>query len=323
VTILVTGAGLLGRLAARRLNQLRRPVLLADIRPPAGLNGLPSVQLDVADWSQLDHVVRTHEVGAIVHTAAMLTPGMQRDPLAGIRTNVMGTANVLEAARRHALRRVVVISSTTVAYGAFGELPLEPIPEDFAMHAVSTCPASLYSCTKLAGEHLALVYARKHGVDAVVLRVAAVLGWDGEAATSVPGQMMETLVSAGLSGQPADFEGTALLWGGVEEFVDARDCADAIVASLDAPSPRQRVYHVATGVAHTFDQVVEAVRRELPRLRIGRAPPLPRGGISGFPFQRPAPSDIKATERELGFRASRDLADTVRHLAGRGTSPNS
>lgn len=314
MTILITGAGLLGCLTARLLQQRGERVLLADIRTPAGADGLAVVQVDVSDWARVDQVVREHGVRSIVHTAAVLTLGMRRDPLAGIRTNVMGTANVLEAARRHALRRVIITSSTTVAYAAFGALPPEPIPEDFPLHALSTCPASLYACTKLSAEHLALTYARHYGVDAVVLRVAAVLGWEGQPATSVPGQMMEKLVDAGLSGKPARFEDATLLWGGVEEFVDARDCATAIVAALIAPSPQQRVYHVATGVAHTFDEVVQAVRSELPRLEIGHAPPLPRGGISGFPHRRPAPSDVSAAERELGFRAQYDLTDTVRHL---------
>ena len=313
MTTLITGAGLLGRLAARMLQEQGRPVLLADIRPPADLDGLPVVTADVGDWAQMERIASTHGVRDIVHTAAMLTPGMRRDPLAGIRTNLMGTTHVLELARRHTLRRVVIASSTTVTYAAFGSLPSAPIPEDFAFHAVSESPASLYACTKLAAEHLALAYARQHGVDAVVLRIGAVLGLEDRAATSVPGQMMERLVNAGLFGEPARFEDAALLWSGTEEFIDARDCARAIVAALDAPAPQQRVYHVATGTAHTFEQVVETVRRALPRLQIGHAP-LPHGGLSGFPFRRPAASDVQAARRELGFQPMHDLADTVRYL---------
>ncbi|EDT41710.1 NAD-dependent epimerase/dehydratase family protein [Burkholderia ambifaria] len=319
MTILITGAGLIGRLTAAQLHSQGETVLLADIRPAAAddVGGLPFFQADLTDWPGLCDLIRRHGVRSIVHTAAMLTPAIRRDPLAGVRTNVMGTTHVLEAARLFGLHRVVIASSTIVTYSAFGTLPPTPIPEDFASLSVSERPGSLYACTKVAGEHLALAYAQHYQGDACVLRYAAVLGGEPEGATSVPGRMLECLLHAGRNGIPARYDDQRLLWGGREEFIDARDCAAATVAALRATNPAQRVYNVATGHHVSFDELVAIVRRHFPALRV-EGVPLPRGGLSGFAFQRPAPSDVGAAWRELGFRARYSLEDTVAHLVGAG-----
>ncbi|AIY39690.1 UDP-glucose 4-epimerase [Collimonas arenae] len=317
MTTLITGAGLIGRLTARQLRAQGKTVLLADIRRPPSddLGDLPLVQADVTDWPGLGHLIHQHQVHSIVHTAAMLTPAIRRDPLTGIRVNVMGTANILEAARQFKLRRVLIASSTTVMYSAFGSLPDTPIPEDFSYRIVSERPASLYACTKIANEHLALAYAQQYGVEAIVLRFGAVLGAGSEAASSVPGQMLDCLLRAGRSGEPARYESTNLLWGGQEEFIDARDCAAAAAAALHAPNPAQGIYNIATGECFTFDEFVAVVRRSFKTLQVADLC-LPAGGLSGFAFQRPAPSDVGTAWRELGFRARYSLADTISHIAG-------
>ncbi|MDP9912553.1 UDP-glucose 4-epimerase [Variovorax boronicumulans] len=315
MTTLITGAGLLGRLIARQLVEQDERVVLADVRcpPPGELDGLALELCDVTDWEGLCGLIKRHRVRSIVHTAAMLTPAIRRDPLAGVRVNVMGTAHVLEAARRFELGRVVIASSTTVMYSAFNSLPFEPIDEDFSYRIVSERPGSIYAVTKVAGEHLALAYAQLHGVDTVVLRIGAVLGVGAEAASSVPGQMIECLLQAGRAGRPARFENPNLLWGGQEEFVDARDCAAAHVAALRAKAPIQRIYNIGTGRAHTFEELLAMVRRHYPTLGVVDLQ-LPEGGLSGFPHQRPAASDVSAASRELRFEAAYSLQDTVDYL---------
>ncbi|WP_321874367.1 NAD-dependent epimerase/dehydratase family protein [Burkholderia ubonensis] len=314
MTTLITGAGLIGRLTARQLLEQGAAVVLADIRRLPS-DDLPIVQVDVTDWDALADLIRKHRVDSIVHTAAMLTPAIRQAPLAGVRVNVMGTANVLEAARQCALRRVVIASSTTVMYSAFGSMSATPIPEDFPYRIVSERPASIYACTKVANEHLALAYTQQHDVDAVVLRYGAVLGAGSDAASSVPGQMLDCLLRAARSGEPARYENANLLWGGVEEFIDARDCATAAVAALVARHPVQRIYNIATGECFTFDEFVEVVRRSFPALRVADVR-LPEGGLSGFACQRPAPSNVEAAWRELKFRARHSLPDTISHIAG-------
>ncbi|MFM0500780.1 NAD-dependent epimerase/dehydratase family protein [Paraburkholderia caffeinilytica] len=316
MTVLITGAGMIGRLSAAQLRAQGENVVLVDVspRPPEELAGVSLELCDVTDFARLDDLVARHQVTSIVHTAALLSTAIRHDPLAGIRVNTMGTANVLEIARRRGLARVVIASSTTVMYSAFGSLPATPIPEDFAYRIVSERPASIYAATKVASEHLALAYASLYDLSVVVLRYGAVLGAGAEAATSVPGKLLSCLLEAGRSGSAARLDDPILLWNGREEFIDARDCATANVAALRAPAPTQRVYNIATGQWFSLDEFIEVVRQRYPLLSIAELR-LPEGGFAAFPHVRPAPSDVSAARRELGFSAAHSLADTVAHFA--------
>lgn len=311
MTTLITGAGLIGQLTAAQLAAGGEKVIIADIRHTDAPDGIEVAVCDVTDMPALDELVVRHRVTAIVHTAAMLSTGIRQAPLRGVEVNVMGTANVLEVVRQRALRRVVLASSTTVEYAAFGALPAAPIPEDFPMRSISHRPGNIYAMTKVANEHLGLLYGDLYGVDVVVLRYGAVLGGSG-APTSVPGRLLAWLVAAARAAEPVTLDDPLLAWDGIEEFVDARDCARANLAALAAVTHTQRVYNIAPGTGCTMAEFVAAVRTVHPQLRVTLPPPTGRG-FAGFRHIRPAASDVAAATRDLGFRCIHDLGMSVRH----------
>ena len=316
MTTLITGAGLIGQLTAELLAARGEGVVLADIRAPskAPAPNISVASCDVTDATRIDALIRHYRVRRIVHTAAMLSTGIRKDPVRGVAVNVVGTAVVLEAARQHKLDRVVIASSTTVGYASFGRHDAVPIEEDVSLATISERPASIYAMTKLADEHLALLYGDLYDLDTIILRYGAVLGGDLAAPTSVPGRLLSVLVDAGRRGVAVAIDDPFLGWDGREEFVDARDCARANVAALDAAEPRQRVYNVAPGTWHTMGEFVDAVRPLHPQLQVALPPPTGKG-FAGFPHMRPAPSSTEAAQRELGFTCAYDLEQTIRHWA--------
>jgi UDP-glucose 4-epimerase len=313
VTVLITGAGVIGTLTAALLVARGDRVVLADVREPGEVPpGSSFARCDVTDGPALDTLIADHGVTRIVHTAAMLSTAIRRDPVRGIAVNVVGTATILDAARRLGLKRVVCASSTTVGYSAFGSLTGDNVPEDLPLRLVSERPGSIYAATKIAGEHLALVYADLYGVDAAVLRYAAVIGGPLEAPTSVPGRLLADLVAAAREGRPIHLDDPLLMWGGGEDFVDARDCALANVMALDAPSLHQRVYNVATGVSVDMPGFLAAVKAAWPTLDV-TVTTIPETGFAGFRHRRPAPTDVRAAADELGFTCLHDITDSVRY----------
>ena len=314
MTTLVLGAGLIGSLTAQQLLAQGDSVVLADLRVPqlahSGVGRLATLALDVTDFPALMDVVKAHGVTRIVHTAALLSTAIRQDPLLGIRVNIMGTAHVLECARQLSLQRVVLASSTTLAYNTFGQHGPQAMEEDVPMRLLSERPASIYAATKLAGEQLALLYSDLYGVETVSLRYGAVLGGDLERPTSVPGRLIQTLVQAARSGQVCALNDPFLVWGGREEFVDARDCARANVRALQAAQLKQRVYNIASGEWFTLGEFVQAMQREWPQLQV-QLPTEPSTGFAGFPHQRPSPSSIEAAQLELGFQTDYTLGDSL------------
>lgn len=310
---LITGAGLIGSHVARLLADRGESVYLYDVNPvrdhvasvvdPARV-GL--IRGDVLDLEGLGRGLRDHRIGRILHTAALLTAAVREAPYEGVRVNVLGTATLLEAARRAGLRRVVLSSSSTVYYALFNEPAAAPYPEDFGMRVVSQRPTSVYAATKLAGEHLGLLYGDLYGLDVVVVRFAAVLGlWPGPTG-GMASRLVRALLEPALRGEPAVIDDPRLVWHGGDEFVDVRDAAAGAVAALAAPAPSARVYSIGMGVLHGFDDFVQAARRVVPGLRV-EVRVTPAGGFAGYPLLRPQPSDNSAARRDLGFAHTHDL----------------
>jgi UDP-glucose 4-epimerase len=102
------------------------------------------------------------DVDVVMHLAALIAiPYSYRAPESFVATNVQGTLNVLEAARRHGTERVIV-TSTSEVYGTPESLPIR---ETHPLNAQSP-----YAATKVAADQLALSYHRSFNVPVVVLR---------------------------------------------------------------------------------------------------------------------------------------------------------
>ena len=148
--VLVTGgAGFIGSNIVRTLLEMGyTPAVLDDLSSGFAENLVPEVPFFEADVRDGEAVLGAADgCDVIIHLAASV--GNARsidDPIKDSQINVLGTLNVLQAARRHGLRRIVFSSSA----GIFGELKTLPIAEDHPQD-----PDSPYGASKLAAEKIA------------------------------------------------------------------------------------------------------------------------------------------------------------------------
>ena len=171
---LVTGgAGFIGSHIVEALVQKGCRVTVLDNLSSGHLSNLDAVanqirfiKGDITDQKILSDAVSGCKV--IFHEAAMVsvTDTIAR-PLSSAKVNELGTLNVLEAARRHNSRRVVLASSSAI----YGDDPKLPKHESMAPK-----PLSHYAVQKLAGEHYASVYTNLFGLETVSLRYFNVYG---------------------------------------------------------------------------------------------------------------------------------------------------
>jgi UDP-glucose 4-epimerase len=173
VRALVTGgAGFIGSNIVRLLLDRGHEVVVIDNLSSghrSNLAPLPDARLvegDVRDAADVDRAIEGCEV--VFHLAASVgnTRSIEH-PLEDSGINVMGTLTVLEAARRHGVRKLVFSSSA----GIFGELKTVPIRED---HPVE--PDTPYGASKLGAEKLCLAYAKLYPLECVCLRYFNVYG---------------------------------------------------------------------------------------------------------------------------------------------------
>jgi UDP-glucuronate 4-epimerase len=127
------------------------------------------VQGDLTDPAVLNELLAGVKFDQIIHLAARagVRPSLE-EPALYQRVNVEGTANLLEAARRHLVPKVIIASSSSV-YGVNSKVPFSE--GDPIFHAISP-----YAASKLACEALGHVYHHVYGLEVVMLRFFTVYG---------------------------------------------------------------------------------------------------------------------------------------------------
>ncbi len=255
-TALVTGgAGFIGSNLVDALVADGRSVHVVDdlsngdagrVAPPARLH-----ELDVRDGERLSALVREIAPDTIFHLAAQADVRRAVDePGFDAAVNVIGTINVLEAARATGAR-VVFASTGGAAYGEAPDIPV-PTPE-----SVEPRPLSQYGMSKVAGEGYCHVYGRLHGVEAVVLRLANVYGPrqdpHGEAG------VVAIFCGCALEGRPPTVFGDGLQ---TRDYVYVGDVVAAFLAA-ERGEPGHTA-NIGTGVESSVLDLIEALGVTVP-----------------------------------------------------------
>lgn len=303
--ILLTGAtGFVIANLARRLSAAGHEVLAADLNPPdAPLREFVSGgavtfrQVDVTDRDAVRDLLVGSRPTRVVHGAAItsIPPEVERARfLRTVEVNVTGTLNVLEAAREARVGRVVVVSSGSI-YGARPDLA--PISEEDPAR-----PVELYPVTKWTAEALARRFADVHGIDLAVTRLASPFGPFERDTGSRPllSSIREWTVAA-LRGESLRVFGPA---PPPRDSVYVADIASGIAAVLLAERLPHRTYNVGWGHATAADDVLEALRRLFPDLRVERRREEP-SPWSASPVR--GPLSIERLRQDLGWAPRYDL----------------
>jgi UDP-glucose 4-epimerase len=280
MNVLVTGgAGFIGANLCRRLAAepgAGRVVALDNLSTGRreNLDSVEGVELVVGsmlDAALLDDL--SAEMDAIVHLGARPSvPRSLAEPMATHDANATGTMCVLEAARQHGGRHVVVASSSSV-YGANPELPKR---EDMV-----AMPVSPYAASKLAAEVYALSYGRSFGLPVLSFRFFNVFG-PLQPAGHAYAAVVPAFVSAALRGEPLPIHGDGLQTrdftyvGSVVEVL-----AQSVLRSVTSPTP----VNLAFGSRVSLLELIDVLE-----------------GLLGMPLERkhlePRPGDVRDSQAD-------------------------
>ncbi|GAA0947833.1 NAD-dependent epimerase/dehydratase family protein [Actinocorallia libanotica] len=238
--ILVTGAaGFIGSHLVDRLLSDGHDVIAVDNLASGrrdNLGGRVELHdLDIADPA-LTALATARSPEVVCHLAAQVSVRRSvSDPLLDARTNVMGTINVLEAARAAGARKTVFTSSCAV-YGVPDSLPVGADAE--------LRPKSPYAASKTTGEIYLRAYRELHGLDYTTLALANVYGPrqtpEGEAG------VISIFTAALLEGRPTIVYGDG---GNTRDYVYVADVVDAYARALETGSGER--FNIGTGVQTT------------------------------------------------------------------------
>jgi dTDP-glucose 4,6-dehydratase len=167
-------------------------------------------------------------------------------PVEFARTNVEGTATLLEAAKRNAVSRFLQVSTDEV----YGSLP----PTGVFRESTPLHPNNPYSATKAAADHMAMAYARTFGLDVVITRSSNNYG-----PNQYPEKFIPLFVTNALEGKPCPVYGDGLQ---IRDWLHVEDNARGILATLEKGKSGE-VYNLGGGNERPNLEVAKSILRQL------------------------------------------------------------
>jgi nucleoside-diphosphate-sugar epimerase len=260
--ILVTGGlGLIGHNVVARLEK-DHEVSIIDNRTTYGI--VPQSEVDylmserlkkiqtqkiysasIESAETVDYVIEQNAVDVIVHMASFPRQKVvNADPAAGADVMMRGLINLLESAKKHGVERFVYISSSMI-YGNF---------EDQVVEDAECSPQGQYGIMKLAGEWLVKDYARRTGMEYVIIRPSAVYG-----PLDVEDRVVAKFMIAAMRGQTLKVNGA----GETLDFTYVDDAADGIAAAATRIMSRNNTYNItkshSVSLLEAAEMIVEIV----------------------------------------------------------------
>jgi dTDP-glucose 4,6-dehydratase len=280
------------------------------------------VEADIADRERMRALFREHAPRAVVNFAAETHVDRSiDDPSAFVRTNLLGTFELLEAARLHlrdhrddAFRFLHV--STDEVYGTLG-------PTGAFSETTPYAPNSPYAASKAGADHLVRAWHETYGLPAIITNCSNNYG-----PFQFPEKLIPLMILNAVEGKPLPIYGDG---GNVRDWLYVEDHCEGILLALQQGRPGEK-YNMGGGSERTNLQVVDALCSILDR----ELPPAKNPALAGrksyaelktFVKDRPGHDrryaiDAGKVRAELGWRPKHDfeagLAATVRwYLANR------
>lgn len=299
------GAGFIANALLHRLLDQNRITVYdnfhRDTLTGSGLSNHPNLRVvvgDVLDYPKLLEAMKGADI--VVHAAAIAgIDTVIRMPVQTMRVNMIGTANMLEAAKENRVADRVIDFSTSEV---FGPMAFRVSEADSTVAGSAGEARWSYAVSKLAGEHLAKAYHKQHGLPIVTLRPFNVYG---------PGQTgegaIQVFIKRALKNEPLRIDGDGnqiRAWCYVDDFVEGlMRCIEhpkAIGESFNLGNARAVI--TILGLAQTVCRVLNS------KSEIVFDPPL------SADIAIRIPSVAKAWDL-LGFKAQVDLEEGVRRTA--------
>lgn len=253
-TVLVTGGcGFIGSHLVESLVQENYRVRILDDFSTGKRENLSSIdepELEIftgciSDLQTVESV--TKGCDCVFHEAAIASvPKSIKDPLGTGQINYNGTLNVLEAARKYDVRRVIFAGSAAV----YGDNPTLPKKESMLAE-----PLTPYAVDKLASELMGHVYAKNFGIEFVCLRYFNVFGRRQDPSSPYSGviSIFCECLSRGLA--------PTIYGDGLQsrDFIHVSDVVRANLIVMEHPKATGKTFNVGRGRATSLLKIIEII----------------------------------------------------------------
>lgn len=213
---------------------------LDDLSPDV-LKDVEVVEGDISDPGAMRNLIK--EVEIVFHLAALIAvPFSYISPISYIRTNVMGTVNVLQAAQE-AGAELVIHTSTSEVYGDAQKIPMD---EGHPLNAQSP-----YAATKVAADQMALSIHRSTALPVAILRPFNTYGPRQSTRAVIP-----TIITQALEGDGRIFLGNTTP---TRDFLYVEDAVRGFLLMATSEDVVGRIVGIGTGVETSIAELVKII----------------------------------------------------------------
>jgi len=276
---------MIGYAMAVKFATLGKRVIGIDIKMPSDLkkDGVQTIKADITQADLINDIISSYGVTSILHAGGISGPMLHKnDPYKVFRINSYGTLNIVEAARRHGIERLVFLST----FVAYGEQTDTSVIDESRMQRGSNA----YAASKISAENILRSYREIHKLETISLRLGAVYG---------PRRKTDCLIRNLIKGAIKN-EVSHLNFGKdwSRPYVYIEDVLNAIQLSFEAPfsNLKQDAYNISGGIWPTISEITDIIayvtQTKKITLQSGRTP---HDYLIG-------PLSLKAAQRDLNFK---------------------
>lgn len=250
------------------------------------------LEADICDVPQIEHLFATFRPDVVIHLAARagVRPSLV-DPLLYERVNVQGTIVLLEACRRHQVKKFVFASSSSI-YGIANQVPFR---EDDLLNM----PISPYAATKLSAEKITFTYSHLYQLSVVCLRFFTVYG-----PRQRPDLAIRKFIERISDGRPIPIFGDGTSG---RDYTFISDIVEGIISTLDYECSWD-VFNLGNANPVTLNEMIAAIEAA-----VGKRAILER--LSDQPGDVPITfADVSKAQRLLGYSTKVPFAEGIQKM---------
>ena len=260
--LITGGLGFIGSYVAKQLVAEGEEVVLFQRRgelPHSAADLVDKVKIvsgDISNWVHVVDVVKSNNIDCIYHVAAALSKPCGESPATCFQANIVGTFNVLEAAR--------ILGVPYVIYGGAAYVDAStPLPRKITNDTMLR-PGDMYETSKYLSEYLGEQYHRQYGINFRGIRLPLIIG-PGRQISYYYGDCSGTIERSAQEKHYIIHMDSLMPQG----LMYVKDAAGALIAlkRADSSKLRQQMYNVI-GFTATVTEIADSVKRHLPQAQI-------------------------------------------------------
>lgn len=236
------GSGFIGNRLVKKLTERGYSIAVIDLIEPQTKSDVEVKIADVMDFQQIKSALK--DVDVVYHLVGMVVNAVRKNPYKAILLHSKGTANIVEACRMNGIKKILY-ASTFYVYDGVSEKRV--VNEETPLNVLNM---ELFGSTKLLGEAIVKDYARKYGLEYVILRFGSAYGTGGCS------NVVLTFIELGLKDEPIE------VWGRGKrrnQYTHVDDIAEGCILAMHKSN---EIYNLISPEETTTGELAELMKRK-------------------------------------------------------------